>query len=316
MAMFVLRRLALAVLTVFVTTTLVFFITAALPGDPARTILGTQATPQRVAELNAKLGLNHPIWQQYGDWLNGLLHGSLGKSVANGQPVWDVLAPRFGHSALLLLIVTLIAFPLAFGLGVITAARRSSLFDSATNTVSLVVVALPEFVVAIGLVYLLAGGVFRMFPAVSTVFPGQSLFSRPEVLVLPALSATIVVIPYMMRMVRAVVIEVLDSEYIEMSRLSGLSNRRVLLRHALPNALPPVTQVCALILVYLLGGLVIVESVFGYPGIGSQLVSAVQVRDLPQVQGIAVVLVSMAVLFYLIADVVAVSVSPRSRTAL
>ena len=217
---------------------------------------------------------------------------------------------------MLLAVVAVVAFPVAILLGVASAAKRSSLFDSATSTVILVVVALPEFVVAIALVYVLGGGVFTAFPAVSTLFPGEALAARPDVVALPALTAVIVTIPYMMRMVRAVMIEVLESEYVEMARLSGLSSRRVLFRHALPNALAPFTQVAALILVYLLGGLVIIESVFAFSGIGSGLVAAVESRDLPTVQGIAVLLVSASVLVYLAADVFAVLVSPRARTEL
>lgn len=313
---YVARRLVGAVVTTFVASTLVFFVTAALPGDPARTMLGTSATPERIAALNERLGLDRPLVVRYWDWLTSLLTGDLGQASSGQQSVWEMIGPRLLDSAVLLLIVAAIAFPLAVVLGVSSAARRSSFFDSATNTVVLIVVALPEFVVAIALVYLLGGSVFTVFPAVSTVFPGDSLLSRPVVLALPALTAAIVTIPYMMRMIRAVMLEVLDSEYVEMARLSGLSPRRVLLRHALPNALAPFTQVAALILVYLLGGLVIIESVFAYPGIGSGLVAAVKVRDLPQVQGIAVLLVAGAVLFYLIADVIAVMVSPRARTEL
>lgn len=316
MTAYIAKRVGWAVITVYLTTTLVFFMTAALPGDPARTMLGTSATPESIAALNSRLGLDKPLWDQYLTWLGNLVTGNLGTSAANGNSVWDLIAPRLGYSLILLAFVVLVSFPLAFGLGVLSAARRGSAFDSISNTFALVVVALPEFVVAIGAVYLLAGGVWSVLPAVSTVFDGQSLWNHPAVLVLPALTATLVVIPYMMRMVRAVMIEVLDSEYIEMARLGGLSDRRVLFRHALPNSLAPVTQVCALIVVYLFGGLVVIESVFAFPGIGSGLSAAVKARDLPQVQGIAVVLVTLSVIAYFTADLLTIAVSPRARTSL
>lgn len=316
MTRYVARRLGWAVLTILVTTTLLFLVTAALPGDPARTILGTTATPDAIKALNERMGLDRPLLVQYWDWLSSFLTGDLGPDATSQQSVWDIVGPRLRDSAILLVVVAAIAFPLAIGLGVVSAAKRSSPFDNVTNTALLVVVALPEFVVAIGLIYLLGGGVFSVFPAVSTTFPGQTVLSQPEVLALPALTAITVVTPYMMRMVRAVMLEVLESEYVEMARLSGLSPRQVLLRHALPNALAPFTQVAALILVYLLGGLVIVETAFAYPGIGSGLVAAVELRSLPQVQGIGVILVTAAVLFYLVADLLSLVVSPRARSEL
>lgn len=316
MTSYVVRRLGWAVMTMLAATTLVFFVTAALPGDPARTILGTTATPEAIRILNERMGLDEPLLTQYWHWLSSFLVGDLGPDAVSQQSVWDLVGPRLRDSAILLLVVVTVAFPLAIGLGVLSAAKRSSMFDNITNTGILVVVALPEFVVAIGLIYLLGGGVFSVFPAVSTTFPGQTILSQPKVLALPALTAITVVTPYMMRMVRAVMLEVLDSEYVEMARLSGLSPRRVLLRHALPNALAPFTQVGALILVYLVGGLVIIETAFGYPGIGSGLVAAVEIRDLPQVQGIGVVLVTAAVAFYLAADLLSLVFSPRARSEL
>lgn len=316
MTRYITKRLAWAIATVFLTSTLVFFMTAALPGDAARTMLGPSATPERVAALNQQLGLDKPMLTQYWTWLTSLMTGDLGESAASGLPVWNAIAPRLADSLVLFLIVVLVAFPVAFGIGVATAAKKSSKFDSSVTVMTLVLVAIPEFVVGIALIFLLGGGVLPLFPAVSTVFPGESLWTRPLVLALPALTAVVAVTPYMMRMVRAVVIEVLDSEHIEMARLGGLSEKRVLLRHALPNAVAPVTQVCALILVYLVGGMVIVESIFAFPGIGSGLVDAVQSRDLPQVQGIAVILIACSVLFYLAADLITLAVSPRSRTAL
>lgn len=316
MATFILKRLGSAVVTVFAATTMVFFVIATLPGDAARTMLGTSATPQAIQALNERLGLNQPLLSRYWQWLGALLRGDLGTSVSGQQSAWSVLEPRLQASVILLLVVVVIAYPLAIALGIASAAKRSSLFDNAANTVVLVAAALPEFVVAIALIYLLGGGVLTVFPAVSTTAPGQSVLSRPEVLVLPALTAITVVVPYMMRMIRAIMLEVLDSEYVEMARLSGLRPLRVLVRHALPNALAPFTQIAALILVYLLGGLVIVETVFAYPGVGSALVSVVETRNLPLVQGIAVVLIAAAVLFYLVADMVALIVSPRARTEL
>jgi peptide/nickel transport system permease protein len=316
MIQYLLRRLVWAAVTILFSVTLVFFVTAALPGDPARTMLGTSATPESIKALNERMGFDRPLLVQYWDWLSSFLTGDLGPAATGQQSVWSIVGPRLVDSMILLVVVVAIAFPLAVSLGVASAARRSSLFDQVTNVFVLVVVALPEFVVAIALIFLLGGGLLTVFPAVSTTMPGESVLSQPSVLALPALTAITVTVPYMMRMVRAVMLEVLDSEYVEMARLSGLRRMPVLIRHALPNALAPFTQVAALILVYLLGGLVIVESVFGYPGIGSGLVAAVEIRDLPQVQGIAVALIIGAVLCYLAADLISLAVSPRARTEL
>lgn len=316
MGRYVARRLGWALFTIVVTCTLIFLATQVLPGDAAQIELGTQATPETLAALREQMGLNQPVIVQYVTWLTNLLHGNLGNSLTSDQTVWELLAPRLLASAVLLVVVTLISFPIAFGLGVWAAAKKTSLLDTGLTLFVLVAVALPEFVIAIAMIYFFGGGLWSVFPAVSTVFGDASVLTHPAVLGIPALAASLAVIPYMLRMVRAVTIEALDSEYVETARLSGVSSNRLLFRHALPNVLPPVTQVCALILVYLLGGLVVIESVVAYPGVGSTLVAAVEARDFTLVQGIAVVLVTLSVLFYVVADIVALLVSPRARTSL
>lgn len=313
---YLMRRLLWAAVTIFVTCSLIFAATAVLPGDAAQIALGNTATPEALAALREKMGLDQPLVVQYFTWLSGLVRGDLGASLTSDQTVWEILAPRFLASVVLLVLAVCISFPVAFGLGVWAAARKSSMLDSGLTLFILVAVALPEFVIGIAMVYLFAGGVWSVFPAVSTVFGDESVLSNPAVLGIPVLAASFAIIPYMLRMVRAVTIEVLDSEYIETARLSGISATRLLFRHALPNAFAPVAQVCALILVYLLGGLVVIESVVAYPGIGSTLVAAVEARDFRIVQGIAIVLVTLSVLFYVLADIVGLLVSPRVRTSL
>lgn len=311
-----LKRLAWAAITLFLASTLVFFAAAALPGDPARAILGLNATPERLAVLRTQLGLDDPVWQRYLSWLQSLATGDLGTSSVNGQSLVSLMAPRLEATLALVVLTAVIAIPLSIVLGAVTATLHDSVLDRSTNWIALIVVALPEFVVAILLVFLFGGGVLGWFPAVSNISSDEPILGQLDALVLPTMTLVVVVVPYMMRMVRAVMLETLASDYIEMATLAGLSRRTVVLRHALPNALAPTTQVIAVILVYLFGGLVVVESIFGYPGIGSGFVQAVAVRDFQQVQATAVCIAAAAVLVYTVADIIAIAVSPRARTSL
>lgn len=316
MLTYCLKRLSWAVVTVFLAASLVFFAAAALPGDPARAILGVSATPERIEALRDQLGLDHSVWSRYVDWVHSLLTGDLGTSSVNGESLASLMAPRLEASLALVVLTAVIAIPLALALGALTAALHDSLLDRGTNWVALLVVALPEFVVAILLVYVFGGGLLRWFPAVSNISSDRPISQQLDALVLPTMTLVVVVVPYMMRMVRAVMLEALASDYVEMAKLAGLPRRTVILRHALPNALAPTTQVVAVILVYLFGGLVVVESIFGYPGIGSGFVQAVAVRDFQQVQATAVCIAAAAVLVYTIADIAAIALSPRARTSL
>jgi peptide/nickel transport system permease protein len=310
----IVRRMLLGVLTLFLVSIVVFAATQLLPGDAARAVLGRDATPQRLAAFRAQFHLNHSAVSQYWAWLSGLLEGNPGTSLANGLPVWSTVQPRIVNSLYLLVVVGVVGVPLSLGLGIWAALRRDKLFDHATSTITLAAAALPEFVVAIALIIVFATVVLQVLPPVSLVAPGTSVWSEPDVLVLPVATLTIAVVPYIYRMTRGTMIEVLESEYIEMARLKGTPRRALLLRHALPNALAPTVQAIALTFAYLAGGVVVVEYVFGYPGVGQGLVNAVSARDLPTIQLIVLLLAAFYVAVNILADVVAIMATPKLRT--
>jgi peptide/nickel transport system permease protein len=310
----IVRRTLLGVLTLFLVSIVVFAATQLLPGDAARAVLGRDATPARLAAFRAQFHLNHSAVSQYWAWLSGLLRGNSGTSLANGLPVWSSVQPRIVNSLYLLAVVGVVGVPLSLGLGIWAALRRDKLFDHATSTITLAAAALPEFVVAIALIIVFATVVLQVLPPVSLVAPGTSVWSEPSVLVLPVATLTIAVVPYIYRMARGTMIEVLESEYIEMARLKGTPRRALLLRHALPNALAPTVQAIALTFAYLAGGVVVVEYVFGYPGIGQGLVNAVSARDLPTIQLIVLLLAAFYVAVNILADVIAIMSTPKLRT--
>jgi peptide/nickel transport system permease protein len=310
----IVRRILLGVLTLFMVSIVVFAATQLLPGDAARAVLGRDATPQRLAAFRAQYHLNHSAVSQYWSWLSGLLRGDPGTSLANGLPVWSTVQPRIVNSLYLLAVVAVVGVPLSLGLGIWAALRRDKPFDHATSTITLAAAALPEFVVAIALIIVFATVVLQVLPPVSLVAPGTSVWSEPKVLVLPVATLTIAVVPYIYRMARGTMIEVLESEYIEMARLKGTPRRALLLRHALPNALAPTVQAIALTFAYLAGGVVVVEYVFGYPGIGQGLVNAVSARDLPTIQLIVLLLAAFYVAVNILADVIAIMATPKLRT--
>ncbi len=313
----ILIRVGLGVLTLFLVSVVVFAATQALPGDTARAILGREAANvERYEALKEQLGLNEPIAQQYLDWLGGVLTGDLGNSLAQGAPVTDLLSKRVLNSFTLVFIAALVSVPVSLLLGSLTALRRDSKFDVSTTIGSLSLAALPEFVIGIALILLFATQVFNVLPAVSRVDSGVSIFQQLELFVLPALTLTLAVAPYITRILRASTIEVLESEYVMMARLKGLPERLVLNRHALPNALAPALQVTALNLAWLAGGVVVVEYLFAFPGIGSLLVDSVANRDMPMVQAICLIIAAVYVLANLTADILTILVSPRLRTGL
>lgn len=313
---FIVRRTALGLVTLFLVSLVVFAATQALPGDPARAILGREATPQSLAALRHQLHLGQPVVKQYTHWLGGILHGNLGESLAANEPVTKLLGNRIENSAFLMLLAAIFSVPLAILLGSVAAQRRDRPFDHATSIVLLALAALPEFVVAIVLVVLLGTTVFQVLPAVSLIPPGSAPWQHLKELVLPTIALTLAVSPYVARIMRASMVEVLESDYVEMARLKGLPERTVLWRHALPNGIAPAIQVIALNLAYLAGGIVVVEFVFGYPGIGGAFVDAVANRDLPVVQALAVLIAAAYVVLNLIADLATIMVSPRLRTSL
>jgi peptide/nickel transport system permease protein len=313
---FIIRRLLLGMLTLLLVSIVVFAATQTLPGDPARAILGRSATPDSLRELRQQLNLNRSAPVQYGDWLKGLVSGDLGTSLAAREPVSQVIGKRVENSAFLMLCAALISIPLAILIGAVTARRRDGSFDHAMSVGLLGLAALPEFVVAILLVVLLGTTVFQVLPAVSLIPPQDHPWQHMNELVLPVLTLVIAVTPYISRIMRASMIEVLESDYVEMARLKGMPERKVLWRHSVPNGIAPTIQVIALNLAYLAGGIVVVESVFGYPGIGAAFVDAVANRDIPVVQALAILIAALYVLLNVFADVVTILVSPRLRTSL
>jgi len=309
----VITRVGLGVITLFAVSIVIFLATQALPGNAATAVLGASATPERIAAIEEQLRLNDPLIVQYGSWIGGVLTGNLGTSFANGQPVWDLVAPRLANSAVLLAGAVVVGTILAGALGLLAAARRDSWFDGISSTISLAIAALPEFIVAIALLILLSTNVLHLLPAVSTIPPGVSPLADISLLVLPIATLAIVISPYMFRMMRGAMIEALESDYAEMAGLKGIARWRILLMHAWPNALPPVIQVIGLNLLYLAGGIVVVENVFNYPGVGDGLVDAVANRDIPTIQFIVLVLAAFYVLVNIATDVIALLASPRRR---
>ncbi len=307
------RRLALGVLTLFLVSVVIFFATQVLPGNAAYAVLGQHATPERVAELEKQLHLDEPVYVQYWDWISGLFQGNLGNSFSNGDPVSELVGPRIANSAVLVLLAGAIGTFIGVGLGMLAARRRDGILDNILSVIALAVTALPEFVVAIGLVMLFASLALHILPGTSFIPPGVSPWANPSLLVLPVATLVIVIVPYIFRMMRGAMIEALESDYVEMAKLKGVSRRRVMLVHALPNSIAPTIQVIGLNLLYLAGGIVVVEYVFAYPGLGAGLVDAVSSRDIPTIQFITLVLAAFYVFMNILTDVVALLASPRRR---
>jgi peptide/nickel transport system permease protein len=309
------RRTVFGLFTLFLVSVIVFVATEILPGNAAFAVLGRNANPARVHALDIQLHLNRPAVDQYWTWLSGLFTGNLGRSLANGEAVWTVVAPRLVDSAVLVLVTGLIGSVIGVALGAAAALRKDGWFDHVSSVTALAVTSLPDFVVAIGLIILLSTVVWQVLPAVSLLPPGTYPWNNPELLILPVATLVIVIVPYIMRMMRAAMIEALESDYVEMARLKGVPEWRVVLVHALPNAIAPTIQVIGLNFLYLAGGIVIVEYVFNFPGIGQELVFAVDNRDIPVIQFVVVVLAAFYVFANIIADVVALAATPRRRIA-
>jgi peptide/nickel transport system permease protein len=311
----ILQRLALGLLTLWLISLIVFAALLALPGDAATAILGREATPDRVAALRDQLNLEDSVVSQYLQWIGGVLTGSFGESAATQQPVSELLSGRVANSAFLVLVAAVVAIPLSIGLGVLMAMRRDRAVDHVGSTLSLVLAALPEFVIGIGLILLFATSVFHWFPAVSLIPPDERAWDVPDVVVLPAATLVLAVVPYISRIMRGSMVEVLESDYVTTARLKGLPEREVIWRHAVPNAVVPAIQVAALQLAWMAGGVVVVEFVFSYPGIGQALVDAVGNRDMPVVMTITILGAAIYVLLNLVADLLTILVTPKLRTA-
>jgi len=311
----ILRRIALGILTLWLVSLVVFAAVIALPGDAATAILGKEATPARVAALREQLHLNESVVTQYTQWLKGILTFDFGNSAATQQPVTQLLNDRVANSAFLVFVASIVAIPLSILIGVWTAMKRDRPGTTSPRRITLVLAALPEFVIGICLVLIFATGLFHIFPAVSLLAPGEKAWQDPQVVVLPAATLVIAVVPYISRIMRGSMIEVLESEYVTMARLKGLPERQVIWRHAVPNAIVPAIQVTALELAWMAGGIVLVEFVFQYPGIGAALVDAVANRDIVVVQTVTMLAAAIYVFLNLAADLATIMVTPRLRTA-
>ncbi|MQA97569.1 MAG: ABC transporter permease subunit [Streptosporangiales bacterium] len=308
------KRVLLGLVILWAVSVVVFLATQALPGDAARAILGRDATPERLAALQAQLHTGDPMLVQYGKWLAGTLTFDLGASLANGLPVGQYLAPRVSNSLVLMMIAAVIATPVALAVGAWSALRRDRAVDHATSLITLVLAALPEFVVGIILVLIFATGWLHVLPAVFAAGEG-AVWQYPAQLVLPTLTLVLAVSPYIVRMMRAAMVEVLESEYVQQARLKGLPERTVIWRHAVPNAIGPVAQVIALQLAWLAGGVVVIEFLFRYPGIGLALMDAIGNRDLPVIQALSLLIAGLYIVVNLLADIIGLAANPKVRTA-
>jgi peptide/nickel transport system permease protein len=307
-------RILLSVLTLLIVSLIVFAVLEVLPGDVASRILGRDATPEALELLRIKLGLNDPAPVRYLHWLGGLLSGDFGQSLVSSRPVTDILAPRIYNTVLLSAYAFLLYLPLTVLPALIQAIRRDRPVDHALSIITLVLLSMPDFLLATILLFTFVVLV-PILPAISLVDHSSSALDYLRAMTLPALTLAIVMAVYAVRMLRDNLIEVLDSDYVRMAELKGLSAKRVLLRHALPNALVPTLNVTALNLAYLVGGVVVVEKVFSYPGFGSLLVDSLQLRDLPVIETTVMIAALVYVGANLIADIAAVLLNPRLRTA-
>jgi peptide/nickel transport system permease protein len=310
---FIVRRTVTGLGLLLVVSALIFGFTELLPGNAAYAVLGRNADPAALAAVSRQLGLNRPAVVRYFDWLGGFVHGDLGISLTAKMPVSTLIGGRIANTSILAAIALAVLIPLALGLGVLAGTRAGRMIDHVISTVSLAGIALPDFVVATLLIYLF-GVELKLFPAVSIVPTGETPFDQPSILVLPVATLVVVGLAYMVRMVRAGMIEAMSAEYIHLARLNGVSERKVIFRHALRNALAPTVQVTALTLQWLVGGIFIVETIFAYPGIGQALVQAVIARDVPLIQSTGMLIAIFYVAVNIAADIVVVLLIPKLRT--
>ncbi len=310
----ILSRVALGLVTLLAVSLLIFLATEVLPGDVASAVLGQGATPETLAVFRHELGLDRPAYVRYLEWLFNALRGDFGVALTNKRDIVASISPKFDNTMFLAGYAALIAVPLAVGLGIVAAINEGKWIDRAANIVSLAAISFPEFFIAYVLILFLAVRA-HWFPVLSTVFSDMSLGQRLYVVALPAVTLTMLVTAHMLRMTRSSVLSIMSQPYIEMAFLKGLKRSRVVFVHALPNAAAPIITVIALNLAYLIVGVVVIETVFVYPGIGQFMVDGVTKRDLPVVQACGLVFAGAFVILNTIADVLAILVNPRLRKA-
>ncbi|MDF2257475.1 ABC transporter permease [Streptantibioticus ferralitis] len=308
-----LRRLGAAAGTLLAASVLVFAATTLAPGDAAAARLGGRAGPQQIAQLRHSLGLDQPAWVRYGHWLWHALHGDLGTSYASGRPVSALIAERAGNSLLLGATAAALLVPLAIGLGLWAGMRAGRAADRLVSTATLALVSMPEFVIGTLLVLLFAVGL-GWLPSVSVPSAGHSVLTQPQILVLPVLTLLSVSLAQNVRLVRAGVIAANASDAARTARLGGVPEHRVVLRWVLPAAVVPAVPVLARYLAYLLGGTLVAETLFGYPGLAAALVDATAARDVPVVQGVTLLVAAVTVTLNLLADLLAAALNPAARS--
>ncbi|MER8543856.1 ABC transporter permease [Mesorhizobium sp. M1334] len=304
------QRVALGALTLWIVSLMIFAGIQFLPGDIATQMLGQSATLETVAAFRRSLGLDVPLYLRYFDWLGGILQGNFGTALSNGREIGELIAPRLFNTMFLAVSAAVISVPLALLGGIVAALHRNTFLDRVLNVVVLASISFPEFFVAYILILLLAVHA-GILPSLSDVDSSTTLLMRLNAVALPAFTLAIVVLAHMMRMTRTSIINLLGNQYIETARLKGMSEWRVMVRHALPNALAPIATVVVLNLAYLITGVVVVEVVFVYPGLGQLIVDSVQKRDIPVVQACSLIFAATYVLLNLTADILSIVMNPR-----
>ncbi len=304
------QRVALGLVTLFIVSIIIFLGVEMLPGDAAEAILGQAATPETVAILRQQLGLDLPPHVRYFDWLGGIIQGDFGTSIGSGREIGEVIGVRFWNTIFLAAFAACIAVPLALVLGILAALYRNSFYDRSVNALTLSSISTPEFFVAYILI-LFVSVKLGWFPSLANVQIDSDLLDRLNKALLPAVTLTLVSVAHMMRMTRAAIINLLANSYIEMAALKGIRKARIITHHALPNAWAPIINVIVLNLAYLIVGVVVVEVVFVYPGLGQLLVDAVSRRDMPVVQACCLIFAATYVFLNLTADVLSILTNPR-----
>jgi peptide/nickel transport system permease protein len=306
------QRIALGLLLLLAASVLIFVGTQILPGDVAQAILGQSATPETLANLRAELGLNEPVVSRYFGWLFGVLQGDLGNALSNGQPIAPALATRLGNTLFLAATAAVIAVPLAVLLGLVSVRYRNRWPDKLISGVTLATISVPEFLLGYIVIFFFAVQ-WRLLPSLSTVYDGMTLGERLYAIGLPVIVLVLAVLGHMMRMTRAAILNVMQSAYVETAELKGLRPFAIIAKHAFPNAIAPVVNVVMINLAYLVVGVVVVEVVFVYPGMGQYLVDHVAKRDVPVVQACGLVFAGVYIGLNLIADIVSILANPRLR---
>ncbi len=308
----VVQRVALGLILLLAVSLVIFLGTEALPGDTAQQILGQSATPEALANLREKLGLDQPPLTRYFGWLWAALHGDLGKALTNGVDISQAIGQRLGNTLFLAGCAAVISVPLAITLGLVAARYNGRWPDKLISGITLTTISLPEFVAAYFVIYLLTQ-VFPLFQPVAMVFPGMGFWEKLNAVALPVIVLVMVVLAHMMRMTRAAILNVMQSAYIETAELKGLSPMQVIWSHAFPNAVAPIVSVVILNLAYLVVGVVVVEVVFGYNALGQYLVDHVTKRDLPVVQAVGLIFAGVYIGLNILADVISIVANPRLR---